>query len=324
MLEGRGKRKGSAALPTMFRVAVVGVGHLGRHHARILSQMPGVDLVGVFDSNALRAEEVAAVTGSRVFSNVDSIAEEIDAVTVAVPTEFHAEVALPFLRAGISVLVEKPISKSVEEANSLIESASFSSATLAVGHTERYNPAVEMAQQLISEPRFIEVHRLAPFTPRSTDVDVIFDLMVHDIDVLLSIVTGEPVSVEAVGIPVLTDRVDIANVRLRFDTGCIVNLTASRISREKVRKFRVFQSESYISVDYSAQDVEAWRVKLGRSGEPIIVGGKVEVKRAEPLEKEIADFVRASKTGSRPRVDGEDGRRALLLAEQIASAIDSP
>ena len=301
----------------------MGVGHLGRHHARILSQMPEVDLVGVFDSNVSRAEEVAAFTSSRVFSDIDSIAQEIDAVTVAVPTEFHAEVALPFLRAGISVLVEKPISKSVEEADSLIESAKLSSATLAVGHTERYNPAVEMAQQLISEPRFIEVHRLAPFAPRSTDVDVIFDLMVHDIDVLLSIVTGEPVSVEAVGIPVLTDRADIANVRLRFDTGCIVNLTASRISREKVRKFRVFQSQSYISVDYSAQDVEAWRVRQGRSGEPIIVGGKVEVKRAEPLQKEIADFVRASKTGTRPRVDGEDGRRALLLAERIASVIDT-
>ena len=303
-----------------LRVAVVGVGHLGRHHARLLRGSPDVELRGVVDTDAPRAAAVAAELDTRAASGIEDLAP-VDAVIVAVPTASHAEVALPLLRAGVAVLVEKPISASVAEADALISAAAASGATLAVGHTERYNPAVTKAQELVSGPRFIEVHRLAAFARRSLDIDVVFDLMIHDLDIVLALVGAEPVSIEAVGVPVLTERVDIANARIRFRDGCLVNLTASRISRERVRKLRVFEPQSYVSVDYGEQRVEAWRVTRDPSGEPLIEGGGVTVPRAEPLERELADFVRACRDGSRPRVSGEDGRRALVVAQRVAAAI---
>ena len=303
-----------------FRAAVVGVGHLGRHHARLLRGLADVELVGVVDADADRAAAVAAELGTRAASGVEELAADVDGVTVAVPTAAHAEVALPLLRAGIPVLVEKPIAASVEEADALLAAAEGAGATLAVGHTERYNPAVTTAQELVSAPRFIEGHRLAAFARRSLDVDVVFDLMIHDLDVVLAIVGAEPASIEAVGVPVLTERVDIANARIRFPNGCLANLTASRISRDRVRKLRVFEPQSYVSLDYGAQRVEAWRVTRN-GGEPAIEGGAVAVPRAEPLERELADFVQASRTGARPRVTGADGRRALAVAQRIAAAI---
>ena len=304
-----------------FRAAVVGVGHLGRHHARLLGRLPDVELVGVVDTDARRAATVAAELGTRAVGAVEELAADLDGVTIAVPTVSHAEVALPLLRAGIAVLVEKPISASVSEADALLAAAAESGATLAVGHTERYNPAVTTACELVSAPRFIEVHRLAGFARRSLDIDVVFDLMIHDLDVVLAMLGAEPASIEAVGVPVLTERVDIANARIRFPNGCLVNLTASRISRDRVRKLRIFEPQSYVSLDYGAQRVEAWRVTRDGTGEPTIEGGAVFVPRAEPLERELADFVRAARTGSRPRVTGADGRRALVVAQRIAAAI---
>ena len=305
-----------------FRAAVIGVGHLGRHHARILGAAPDVDLVAVVDRDQDRAREVAADVGAMAVADVRRIDPPVDGAVVSVPTKDHVHVGLPLLEAGMAVLVEKPIAASLAEADRLIAAAAASGATLAVGHTERHNPAVTAALPLISAPRFIEVHRLASFQPRSLDVDVVFDVMIHDLDVVLSCVRSELVSIEAVGVPVLSARIDIANARLRFANGCIANLTASRISRERVRKLRVFQPHALVSVDYAEQQVEIWRVKKGEGEQVGIDGGRVGVMNAEPLERELDDFVRAARRrGASPRVTGADGRRALAVAQQIADAM---
>ncbi len=304
-----------------LRMGVVGVGYLGRHHARILAGLPDVNLVAVVDTNGARAEAVAAETQSRPETDFTALLPAVDAVTLAVPTEAHERVALPFLRRGVPVLVEKPIAASITEADTMIGTATESGATLAVGHTERYNPAVTTALPLVTAPRFIEVHRLATFQPRSLDINVIFDVMIHDLDVVLAMVKSAPEAVEAVGVPVLSDRVDIANARIRFENGCIANLTASRISRERVRRIRFFQPDAYISIDCAARQVEAWRVTRQPGSEPSLEGGPLEVPDAEPLERELTDFVRAVQTGRRPGVDGHDGRRALALAQRIADAL---
>ena len=303
-----------------LKIGVVGVGHLGRHHARILAQAANVDLVAVADLDATRAADVSAETGARAEVDAARLLGTVDAVTVAVPTEAHQRVTLPFLRAGVPVLVEKPIAASVAQADGMLEASARSGAILAVGHSERYNPAVTTALTLVAEPRFVEVHRLASFPARGLDIDVVFDVMIHDIDVVLAILRSDPVSIEAVGVPVLTDHVDIANARLRFEGGCIVNLTASRISRDRVRKLRFFQHHAYVSVDCAAQQVEAFRV-LYVDDEPVIEGGPVAVPPGEPLELELQDFVHAVRTGSAPTVDGIAGRRALAVAEQIATAM---
>jgi predicted dehydrogenase len=300
-----------------LRMAVVGVGHLGRHHVRLLAAMDGVTLTGVVDSNEARASEIAAGAGTTAYTSWRDLVGAVDAVTIAVPTEAHLDVALGLIAAGVHVLVEKPLARSVAEADALIAAAAARDVTLAVGHTERFNPAVTAARPLLSQPRFIEVHRLGTFPERSLDIDVVFDLMIHDLDLLLAIV-GEPVvTVEAVGVPVLTPRIDIANVRLTFAGGCIANLTASRISRDRVRKIRFFQPHSYLSIDYAAQEVEHWTVGLGPSGTPAIQGGKLDVTKDEPLRCELEDFVQAVGDRRQPRVTGEQGRDALRLATTI-------
>jgi predicted dehydrogenase len=301
-----------------LRVAVVGVGYLGRHHARILSTLPGVELTAVVDINASRAAEIAATYGTRAFTDVAGLRGEVDAVTVAVPTAVHHEVALPFLRDGIHALVEKPMAGSLAEADAMIEAAHRASAVLAVGQTERFNPAVAAARPLLRNPRFIEVHRLGTFPERSLDIDVVFDLMIHDVDILLSLVDSDVESIDAVGVPVLTGRVDIANARLRFGNGCIANLTASRISRDRVRKIRFFQPMSYLSIDYAAQKLDVWRLVTGNGSQPAIEGGEVAVDYEEPLRRELVDFVEAARTRGAPLVPGEAGRRALALATRIA------
>lgn len=300
-----------------LRVAVVGVGHLGRHHARILAALPGVDLVSVVDVNRDRAREIAASNGTVAAYDARDLLGRVDAITVAVPTEQHAEVALPFLASGIPVLVEKPLARGVAEADALIAAAARAGVPLAVGQTERFNPAVDAARPLLTDPRFVEVHRLGTFPERSLDIDVVFDLMIHDLDVVLSIVGGEVASIEAVGVPVLTGRVDIANARVRFTNGCIANLTASRISRDRVRKIRFFQPSAYVSIDYAAQKVETYRLVKGSGPLPSIEGGDVPVANEEPLKRELEDFVDAIVTKRAPRVDGGQGRRALALAQQI-------
>jgi len=306
-----------------LRIAVIGVGHLGRHHARILSSMPGVDLVAVVDTNRRRAEEVAAAHRTTPVFDARELAGRIDAVTVAVPTEAHRDIALPFLTAGAAVLVEKPMARTLGEADDMIGAAGRSGAALAVGHTERFNPAVAAARPLLRDPRFIEVHRLGTFPERSLDIDVVFDLMIHDLDVVLSLVPSDVESIDAVGVPVLTGRVDIANARLRFANGCIANLTASRISRDRVRKIRFFQPSAYLSIDYAAQKVEMYRLEKSSRPMPSIEGGDVPVATEEPLVRELADFVDAVVSHRAPTVPGAEGRRALAVAQQITDKISA-
>jgi predicted dehydrogenase len=300
-----------------LRVGVIGVGYLGQHHARLLASMDGVELVGIVDTKPGRAEHVAAQFGTTAWAAPSDLLGRIDAVTVAVPTISHLDVALPFLERGISTLVEKPVAPTVADAERLISTAAATGAILAAGHTERFNPAVVAALPLVSDPRFVEVHRLGTFPERSLDIDVIFDLMIHDLDLLLAAVDSEVVSIEAVGVNVLTPRTDIANARLRFASGCIANVTASRISRERVRKVRFFQHDSYVSIDYAAQEVEVYRL-APRGTLPPILGGKIDVVNDEPLRRELVDFVDAVRHKREPGVTGRAGRDALELATRIA------
>jgi predicted dehydrogenase len=304
-----------------LRIAVIGVGHLGRHHARILASLPGAALVAVVDTNRARAEEIASASGARAVVDYRDLVGQVDAVTVAVPTERHHDIALPLLAAGVPVLVEKPMARSVAEADAMIAAAATSGVVLAVGQTERFNPAVAAARPLLVDPRFIEVHRLGTFPERSLDIDVVFDLMIHDLDVVLSLVRSDVDAIEAVGVPVLTGRVDIANVRLRFANGCIANLTASRISRDRVRKIRFFQPAAYLSIDYAAQKIELWKLVTGDGPMPAIERGDVDVVSEEPLKRELADFVDAVVSHRPPMVPGADGRRALALAQAITDKI---
>jgi len=306
-----------------LRLGVVGVGHLGKHHARIAAGVAGARLTAVADTQRDRAVAAAAAAGAKVFEDYRDLFGQVDAVTVAAPTDKHHEIALAFLERGVSVLVEKPITRSLTEADALIAAAQQSGATLATGHTERYNPAVAAVMPLVSTPRFIEVHRLGVFPDRSLDIDVVFDLMIHDLDIILALVKSEVSAIEAVGVPVLTDKFDIANARLRFASGCIANVTASRISRERVRKIRFFQPDAYISIDYAEQSVEGYRLKRRDGQRPEIQGGQLPVAREEPLKREIEDFVGAVRDKRAPLVSGEDGRRALALAQAIAGKMET-
>lgn len=305
------------------RVAVVGAGYFGRRHARILSSASGVRLEAIVDVDREVAARVASETGARAETEAAALHGRVDAVTVAVPTDRHHAVAVPLLERGISVLVEKPMARSLDEADEMIAAARAGGAVLAVGHTERYNPAVTAALPVVEAPRFIEVHRVGAFSSRSLDVDVIFDLMIHDLDIVQTAVGGEVTSIEAVGVPVLTDHVDIANVRLRFVSGCIANLTASRISRDRVRKLRFFQRDAYVSVDCVRREVETWRVRRTDGRTPVIDGGRLEVPPGEPLALELDDFITAVSEGAPPRVGAIEGRRALALAVRVAAAMRS-
>ena len=299
------------------RVAVIGVGALGRHHARILSALPDVELVAVVDIKEARAREIGGLVNAQWSTSAAEMLGRVDAVTVAVPTDSHLAVALPFLQRGTAVLVEKPLARNAPEAQQMIDAAAASGAVLGVGHTERYNPAVAAVRPLLDHPRFIEIHRLGTFPDRSLDIDVVFDLMIHDLDVVLSIVPSEVVTVEAVGVAVLTAKPDIANARLKFASGCIANITASRISKDRVRKIRIFQRDAYLSVDYAAQEVERWRLVKGNGAMPAIDGGKLDVAQEEPLKRELADFVAAVRDKRAPGVTGADGLRAIELAQKI-------
>jgi predicted dehydrogenase len=304
------------------RVAVIGVGHLGQHHARLLASMESADLVGVCDINRARADEIASKFGGQAFADSRELLGRVDAVTVAVPTVSHVEIALPFLDAGVATLIEKPIAPSVPDADRLVDAAERGGAMLATGHTERFNPAVATALPLISGPRFIEIHRLGTFPERSLDIDVIFDLMIHDLDLMLRVVRSEVVAIEAVGVNVLTPKADIANARLRFASGCIANVTASRISRERVRKARFFQNDAYVSIDYAAQELEVFRLVKG-GPRPIIQGGRIDVTHEEPLRRELEDFIVAVRDGGKPGVTGRDGREALALATRVAETMET-
>lgn len=304
-----------------LRVAVVGVGHLGRHHARLLAALPGASLVAAVDLIADRARAAVAGTDAEALADYRKLFGRVDAVTVAVPTVDHLRVARDFLERGVHVLVEKPMASTLDDADGILAAARASGASLAVGQTERFNPAVQAALPVLQAPRFIEVHRLSGFPERSLDIDVVFDVMIHDLDIILAVDRTEVAAVEAVGVPVLTSKIDIANARVRFASGCIANVTASRISRDKVRKVRFFQPDMYVSVDYAAQELDVWRLRTRPGERPAIEGGPVDVARDEPLRRELADFVEAIATGRAPAVTGEDGRRALALAARVADAI---
>jgi len=307
---------------TPLRVGVVGVGHLGQHHARLLSGMPEATLVAVVDTDAARAQEVGGRYGVAGTAHWRDLVGRVDAVSIAVPTVAHCEVALRCIEAGMAVLVEKPMAASVQEADAIIEAAARRGVTLGVGHTERFNPAAAAALPFVSRPRFVEVHRLGTFPERSLDIDVIFDLMIHDLDLLLTSVGSDVVDLEVVGVNVLTPKADIANARIRFASGCIANLTASRISREKVRKARFFQQDAYVSIDFGAREAEMYRLLRG-NGRPVIQGGPIPVSPEEPLQRELADFVSAVRAGRAPTVSGAAGREALALATRIADAMQS-
>jgi predicted dehydrogenase len=311
-----------SAMTAPIRVGVVGVGHLGRHHARLLSTIDGAVLAGVADLSRERAEAAAAVAPeARIVTDPRELLDHVDAVTIAVPTVDHLAVARPFLERGIHVLVEKPMAASLAEANEMVWLASASGAMLAVGHTERFNPAIALALPNLQTPRFIEVHRLSGFPERSMDIDVIFDLMIHDLDIILAVDRSPVAAVEAIGVPVLTQKIDICNARIRFESGAIANITASRISRDKVRKVRFFQPDMYVSVDYGAQELEVWRLRPRPGERPAIEGGAVPVTKDEPLGRELKDFVAAIREGRPPLVTGTDGLRALTLATQVAEAV---
>lgn len=308
---------------TPLRLGVVGVGHLGRHHARLLAGMPGATLVAAVDLDRSRAEAAVAGTGADALTDYRELLDKVDAVTVAVPTVGHLEVARAFLERGIHVLVEKPMAASLDEADQMLAAAADGGATLAVGHTERFNPAVEAALGVLQKPRFIEIDRLSGFPERSLDIDVVFDVMIHDLDLILAVDRSGVVGVEAVGVPVLTPRVDIANARIKFASGCIANLTASRISRDQVRKFRCFQPDMYVSVDSGSRELDVWRLERRDGQRPSIEGGRVAVEQDEPLRRELADFVQAVRTHQAPRVTGQAGREALALATRVAAAIEA-
>ena len=303
------------------RIAVIGVGHLGQHHARLLAGLDNVELAGVVDINASRAQEIAEKYGARTFTSTADLVGHVDAVTIATPTVTHIDIAMPFVEAGVAVLIEKPLAVGLEEADRLLEAAARRGTIVATGHTERFNPAVAAALPLVASPRFVEIHRLGTFPERSLDIDVIFDLMIHDLDLLLTVAGSDVVAIDAVGVNVLTPRVDIANARIRFASGCIANVTASRISRDRVRKARFFSHDAYVSIDYAAQEVEVYHLIPTEGGRPAIQGGRLDVPNEEPLRRELADFADAVRSGRPPGVTGQDGRAALALATRVADLI---
>lgn len=325
--------------PSTIRVAVVGVGSFGRNHARVYADLqknpvPGlnVELAAIVDADKERANAVAKEFGAMPFSSVDEMLKwtKIQAASVAVPTVAHLKAAEPLMEGGVDILIEKPLASNLIEADELIRIANRTRRIVQVGHLERFNPAVRAVLPLITRPMFFEVHRLSIFTPRSLDVDVVLDLMIHDIDVVLSLVNSPIKEIRAVGLPVLTNKVDIANVRLEFHSGCIANLTASRVSTERVRKVRFFQPHEYVSVDYSRRDVFRLSVEPAKNAStdpatgfvmPDIVPSKPEVVDEEPLRAELRSFLEAVRDRKQPIVTLEDGRRALAAALEILKSI---
>ena len=309
-----------AANGNAIRVAVIGCGEFGRNHARVYKEIEGATLVGVFDKDGARAAAFATEFATKAFPSLEALQGEIDAASVAVPTIAHADVGCRLMEQGIDVLVEKPMAADLAEADALVGAAHRNSRILQVGHVERFNPAVLAVEPILNRPLFFEVHRLGVFTPRSLDVDVIYDLMIHDLDILLALV-GEPVTeVKAVGIPVLTDKVDIAHARLEFAGGAVANVTASRVSTERVRKVRFFQQHEYISLDYARRD--ALRVRVNRPGpEPDFGFEKLNAPAVEPLRAELEAFLDSVRTRKQPKTDGISSRASLELAVRVMQSI---
>lgn len=326
------KRKGKRL--EKVRVGVVGVGHLGRYHVLNYAQIPEVDLVGVTDLDREKAGSIASKSGCEPYENLEFLLERVEAVSIAVPTDHHFEVGKRVLERGIHCLIEKPITRNLEEADGLISISMDKGLVLQVGHVERFNPAMCALEGVETQPRFIESHRLAPFNPRGTEVAVVLDLMIHDIDIILSLVKSPIDRVDASGVAVVSDSVDIANARIRFENGCVANLTASRISQRKMRKMRLFQKDTYIAVDFLQKITEIFRLeKEGTKPEMIlgeigvgkrrkqVVYHRPEVSEEEGLRKELEAFVRTIRGESPLAVSGEEGRAALSVAMQVLEQI---
>lgn len=300
------------------RVAVVGAGQFGRQHMRVIRQSPQAELAGVLDTDPARAAAAATEFGCPALADLEAVARRADAAVVATPTVTHAAVGCALLEAGLDVLVEKPIAATREDAGRLVETAARCGRILQVGHLERFNPAVTALEAALTTPLFFEIHRLSPFSPRSLDVDVILDLMIHDLDIVLSLTGAQPQEIRAAGISILTPKVDIASVRLAFPSGAVANLTASRVSTERVRKLRLFQPHEYVSVDYARQ--EAFVLSVTPDGR--IASRNLEVARSEPLRLELESFFECVQTRRAPRVDGSAACRALEVALNILDKIE--
>lgn len=302
-------------------VGVVGVGYAGRYHAEKYAVSNRAKLVGVADIDRERASEVGKQFGVGPVTDYRELFGRVRCVSVAVPTRLHYEVTRDFLAAGIDVLVEKPIAATLDEGAELVGLARQRGLLLQVGHLERFNPAIRKLEGVIREPKFVECHRLAPFVERGTDVDVVLDLMIHDIDVISSLVGAPMESVEAVGVPILTDKPDIANARIRFSNGCIANVTSSRVSMKRERKIRFFQPDAYISIDYDQKRAQIYRKPYEGAGWQDIKAETIEIKEGDALADEIDSFLKSVQSRSRPLVSGEDGLRALEIASVISERL---
>jgi predicted dehydrogenase len=296
----------------IVKVGVAGVGHMGKEHARIYAESKGAELVGVHDSNPDTAKKIAEKYRARAFSSLEEMVEAVEAASIVTPTTTHLAIAAPFLKKGKHVLVEKPIAMDTAEARELVTLADQHGAKLAVGHVERFNPVLTALEERLGRPRFIEAHRLSPYPGRSTDIGVVMDLMIHDLEIILHLVRSPVTSVDAVGVPVLSKGEDIANARIRFANGCVANLTTSRISPEKLRKIRVFQDDAYLSLDYMKQEGEIYKRLDGK-----ITRDKIPVMKGEPLKNQLEEFLDNVRHGTDPRVGGSHGFEALKLASQI-------
>jgi predicted dehydrogenase len=310
-------------MPEKLKTAVIGVGHLGGAHARIYASLEQAVLVAVCDINESSGRAVAERHSTRFVRDYLDLLGEVEAVSIATPTVNHHEIACACLEAGIHALVEKPIARTLHEADEMIRLAESKNLVLQVGHIERFNPAFVALQQQITRPRFFEAHRMGIFTPRSLDIDVVMDLMVHELDVIASLVQSDVVKLEAVGIPILTPKIDLANARLEFADGCIANITASRVSGERLRKLRVFQPNEYYSLDYAEQQVAMCRLVPSKTpGQlPQIAAGALQIEKREPLLAEIESFITAVQSRTAPAVTGTEGRRALQLALDVLEKI---
>ncbi|QXD30621.1 Gfo/Idh/MocA family protein [Candidatus Pelagisphaera phototrophica] len=300
----------------LLKCGVIGVGYLGQHHARIYSELEGNVLAGVFESDADRAREISERHQCPVFSTIEELAETCDAISVVVPTDKHYEVAVPLLKAGCHLLIEKPICETVEQATEILAAANGANALVQVGHIEHFNPVMSYLEEVVTNPKYITAERLAPYQPRGTEVGVVLDLMIHDIGVVLQLVGSEPVDVRSVGVSVLSKTEDIANARIEFANGCVANLNVSRVSSKKVREIRVFQSTGYLSLDFMNQ--AGHHVAVGLEG---LSKNEVPIEKGEPLKLELASFVESVKNRKDPKVGGELGKTALDLAIQITSQI---
>jgi predicted dehydrogenase len=301
-----------------LRIGIAGLGSIGKNHARILASLPDCELAAVLDTNAATAKEIAHKYGTRVAANLDEFAAAVDAATIATPTPTHFAIAEHLLMAGKHLLVEKPITETTRDARRLVELSQEAGRILQVGHVERFNPVMSKLEEFLNQPRFIEVSRLSPYPNRSIEIGVVLDLMIHDLEILLHLVRSPVTSIDAVGVPVLSRGEDIANVRLHFENGCVANVTASRISTDKLRKIRIFQREGYISLDYQNQTGVAVRLTGGN-----FIQEKVEIEKDEPLKRELAAFVDCARQGKQPKVSGFEGAAALELAVEITRRIEA-